>query len=135
MAVAGRRSARPAWLAGWSAAETMIRNWPKNCCAVGIAGALSPERLAAFSDSALASRFLYVCPERGQAASLAECDGEDALITELLMKIADFAGRDSPTTVPFDEGVARRLEALMPAIHQLADEADGVAAEWIGRGA
>ena len=137
MAEAGRPSARPAWLAGWSAAETMIRNWPKNCCAVGIAGALSPERVTALSDSALASRFLYVWPERRVAAvSLADSDADDAGLAALLRKIALFAGhREGPTVVPLDDGAARRLEALIPAIQQLADEADGVAGEWIGRGA
>ena len=136
MAEAGRRSARPAWLAGWSAAETMIGNWPKNCCAVGIAGALSPERLAALSDSALASRFLYVWPERRAAAvSLAETDEDDEDVAELLRDIACFAGhRERPAIVPLNAAAARRLEALMLEIQQRADEAEGVAAEWIGRG-
>jgi hypothetical protein len=133
MAEAGRRSARAAWLAGWSAAPALIDGWPKECFAVGIAGALSPERLA--FDNALAARFLYVWPGRGGAVSLADTDADDAGLAALLRKIAAFAGsREDPTVVPLDAGAARRLEALMPAIQLRAEESDGVAAEWIGRG-
>ena len=133
MAEAGRRPAKAAWLAGWSAAPALIGGWPKECFAVGIAGALSPEGLA--FDSALAARFLYVWPERRRAVSLADSDADDAGLAALLQKIAAFAGsREDPTVVPFDAGAARRLEALMPAIQLRAEESDGVAAEWIGRG-
>jgi hypothetical protein len=138
MAEAGRRSVRPAWLAGWSAAPAMIGGWPKACFAVGIAGALPPGFTGA--DSALASRFLYVWPERGASVSLADTDADDAGIAALLQKIAAFAGhRETPCVVPFDKGAERRLEALLPAIQQRADDAEdeglgGVAAEWIGRG-
>jgi len=133
MAEAGRRPVRPAWLAGWSAAPAMIGGWSKACFAVGIAGALPPGYTGA--DSALASRFLYVWPERGASVSLADTDADDAGIAALLQKIAAFAGhRETPCVVPFDKGAERRLEALMPAIQQRADDFDGVAAEWIGRG-
>ena len=135
---AGRRSGphsgRPAWLAGWNAASAMIGRYPKACFAVGLLGALAPERLVSL-DSALASRFLYVWPERGASVSLADTDADDAGIAALLQKIAAFAGhRETPCVVPFDKGAERRLEALMPAIQQRADDFDGVAAEWIGRG-
>lgn len=143
----GARSGRPAWLAAWNAGSAMIDDRSKACLAVGLLGALSPERLgggftggAGKLDSALASRFLYVWPGRGVAVSLADSDADDAGIVALLQKIAAFAGhRDTPCVVPFDAGAARRLEALMPAIQQRADAAEdeglaGVAAEWIGRG-
>jgi hypothetical protein len=109
----------------------------KDCLAIGIAGALSPERLVSFTDgdSALASRFLYAWPARGARVSLADTEADDAGLVALLQKIAALAGhRDTPCIVPFDEGAARRLEALMPAIQQRAEEAEGVAAEWIARG-
>jgi hypothetical protein len=143
MAEAGRRtgrgSGRPAWLAAWNAAPATIDDWPNACVAVGIAGALSPDRLrggAGGLDSALASRFLYVWPGRGAAVSLADTNADDAGLASLLRKIAAFAGhREHPTVVPFDAGAARRLEALMPLVQQRADSAEeGAAAEWIGRG-
>jgi len=144
---AGRRSGphsgRPAWLAGWNAASAMIGRYPKACFAVGLLGALAPERLSGSftgGDGALASRFLYVWPERGASVSLADTDADDAGIAALLQKIAAFAGhRETPCVVPFDKGAERRLEALMPAIQQRADAAEdeglgSVAVEWIGRG-
>ena len=138
MEEASRRPARPAWLAAWSAASATIGDHTKPCFAVGIAGALSPGVTG--GDSALSSRFLYVWPQRGAAASLADTDTDDAGIVALLRKIAAFAGhRESPCVVPFDAGAARRLEALIPAIRQRADAAEeeglgDVAVEWIGRG-
>lgn len=142
MAEARRRPARPAWLAAWNAGAAMIDDHAKACFAVGIAGALAPG--FAVGDSALASRFLYAWPERGAAASLADVDADDAGIAALLRKIAALAGhREQPCVVPFDDGAASRLEALMPEIQQRADAAEGdglgdgtgdVAAEWIGRG-
>ncbi len=146
MAGASARTHRAAWLAGWSAGPTRIGNWANGCFAVGLLGALAPDclsqgRLAVGTDggSALASRLLYAWPERGAAASLADTDADDEGIVALLQKIAAFAGhRETPCIVPLDKGAARRLEALMPAIQERADEADGegggVAAEWIGRG-
>ena len=120
----------------------MVDNQSKACFSACIAGALSPGFTggARELDAALASRFLYVWPERGAAVSLADTDADDAGIAALLQKIALFAGhRETPTVVPFDEGGVRRLEALMPALQQRADAADeeglgGAAAEWIGRG-
>ena len=138
MEEASARTVRPAWLAAWNAASAMIGDQSKPCFAVGIAGALSPG--VAVGDSALASRFLYVWPQRGASASLADTDADDAGIVALLAKIAAFAGhRESPCVVPFDTGAARRLEALMPAIRRRADAAEEeglgeVAVEWIGRG-
>ena len=138
MAEARRRAERPAWLASWSAETAMIGGWPKECFAVGIAGALSPG--AAFGDSALASRFLYVWPGRGAVPSLADTEADDAGLVALLQKIALLAGhREAPCTVPLSDEGARRLEALMPEIAQRAEEAADsgageVAAEWIGRG-
>jgi hypothetical protein len=130
-------AARPAWLAAWNAGPALIGERSRDCLAIGIAGALSPDRLASFTDgdSALASRFLYTWPERGACVSLADTEADDAGLVALLQKIAALAGhRDTPCIVPFDDGAARRLEALMPAIQQRAEEAEGVAAEWIGRG-
>ncbi|SJZ59180.1 Protein of unknown function [Enhydrobacter aerosaccus] len=137
-----RRPARPAWLAGWSAGSSLVGPRPRDDFAVGIAGALSPERLAAWGegDRALASRFLYVWPQRGAAPSLADGEADDSGLVALLQKIASLAGhRETPCVVPFDEDAARRLEALMPALQRPVDEreepgAEGVAAEWIGRG-
>ncbi len=143
MEEARRRSARLAWLAGWKGAPTMVHGLSQECLAVGLLGAMTPERLASFAreqEGALASCFLYVWPERAAVAPLADSEAEDAPIEALLLKIAAFAGhREDPAVVPFDEGAVRRLEALMPALRQLADECDetgggGVAAEWIGRG-
>ena len=151
---AGRRAARPAWLAGWNAGPAMIDGQPKACFAVSLLGALSPEdlggRLAPLTagtgglagklDSALASRFLYVWPERGRAASFAETEADDICLHGLLQKISAEAGhRETPSVLWLDEEGTRRLETLMPAVRQLADECDdtgggGVAAEWIGRG-
>jgi hypothetical protein len=130
-------AARPAWLAAWSAGPALIGERSRDCLAIGIAGALSPDRLASFTDgdSALASRFLYAWPERGTCVSLADTEADDAGLVALLQKIAALAGhREMPCIVPFDEGAARRLEALMPAVQHRAEEAEGVAAEWIGRG-
>ena len=137
MAEAGRRAERPAWLAGWNAAPAMIDGRPKACFAVSLLGALSPERLAPLiaGESALASRFLYVWPERGRAASFADTEADDICLDGLLQKISALAGhRETFSILPLEEDAARRLEMLMPAIRHLADESDGVAAEWIGRG-
>jgi hypothetical protein len=62
---------RPAWLAAWTAEDAMVRAGEEKCVAVGILGALSPDRLTfgrlapgfIDGDSALAARFLYVWPE------------------------------------------------------------------------
>lgn len=134
--------ARPAWLAGWSAGPARLSapgggEWSKACLAIGIAGALSPERLAAFAegDAALASRFLFAWPARGAVPSLADREADDAGLVALLQKIGALAGpREQPCIVPFDEAAARRLEALIPVLQQRAEAAEGVAAEWIGRG-
>jgi hypothetical protein len=135
---ARRRTARPAWLAGWSAGSARIGRHPEDCLAVGLLGAVGPERLASLvdGDSALASRFLYVWPARGiQEVSLADSGADDEGIVALLQKIADFAGhREMPCVVPLDGAGVRRLEGLMPALRRRAEEAEGVEAEWIGRG-
>ena len=140
---ARRRPARPAWLAGWSAGPARIGPFSQACFAAGIAGALTPASLsregggAGFidGDSALAARFLYIWPERGGAPSLADPGADDAGITALLQKIADFAGdRRTPTVVPLDDAAIPRLEQVMVSVQRRADEADGVAAEWIAKG-
>lgn len=138
MEAARRRAVRPAWLAGWSAGPAMIGRHSQDCFAVGLAGALTPDRLVPLveGDSALASRLLYVWPERGTGVvSLAETGADDKGLVVLLKKIATFAGhRETPCVVPIDEAAARRLEELMPAVRRRADEAHGVAAEWIAKG-
>lgn len=140
---ARRRPARPAWLAGWSAGPARIGLFSQECFAAGIAGTLTPASLsregggAGFidGDSALAARFLYVWPERGGAPSLADPGADDAGVTALLQKIADFAGdRRTPTVVPLDDAAIPRLEQVMVSVQRRADEADGVAAEWIAKG-
>lgn len=138
----GPAAARAAWVAGWSGGPARIDGLSEPCFAVGIAGALSPERLSALTsgDGALASRLLYAWPERGRPVSLVDSAADDAGIVKMLRRIAGLAGhREAPTVVPFDEGAARRLESLMPALAARADaaEEDGLgdlAAEWIGRG-
>ncbi len=147
MREASRGAARPAWLAAWSAGPAPLDKGVNDCFAVGIAGALTPERLAPEmlvptgqgnfldGDGALASRFLYAWPERGSAPSLAEADADDAGILALLQKIAGFAGhRDTPCIVPLDEAAVRRLEERMAALRRRADESDGLEAEWIAKG-
>src|SRR5437879_3536647 len=77
---AARRAKRPAWLAGWNAGAAMIGGGAQECFAVGIVGALLPERLAPGfidGDSALAARFLYVWPEPAGPASLGDADTDD----------------------------------------------------------
>ncbi|MCX7362338.1 MAG: DUF3987 domain-containing protein [Alphaproteobacteria bacterium] len=138
MEEASQRPARSAWLAAWNAASAMIDDWPKPCYSLVVAGALSPGYTGA--DSTLASRFLYVWPARGAAASLTDADADDAGIVALLQRIAALAShREQPCVVPFDAGAARRLEALMQAIRQRTDAAEeeglgDAAVEWIGRG-
>ena len=132
---ARRRPARPAWLAGWSAGPARIGPFSQECFAAGIAGTITPASLsrevggAGFidGDSALAARFLYVWPERGAAPSLADPGADDAGITALLQKIADFAGdRRTPTVLPLDDAAIPRLEQVMVSVQRRADEADGV---------
>jgi hypothetical protein len=132
MAGASARARRAAWLAGWSAGATRI-----DCFAIGLLGALTPDRLAAVADgdSALASRLLYAWPARGAPASLADTDADDAGLVALLQKIAAFAGhRETPCVVPLDEGGTRRLEALMPVLGQQADAFDEEGAAWLPNG-
>src|SRR5437899_1551082 len=82
---ASRSAERPAWLAGWDAAPARIRGAEQACFAVGLMGALSPERLAPAhlsqgfidGDSALAARFLYVWPEPAGLASLGDAATDD----------------------------------------------------------
>ncbi len=135
---AGGRTKRPAWLAGWSAEPAMIGGLSQHSFAVGILGALSPDRLAPGfleGDSALAARFLYVWPPAPGLASLGGEEGDDKGIVAMLQKIADFAGhRETPGHVPLDEPARLRLEALMEALRRQADAADGVEAEWIAKG-
>ena len=139
---AQRRAERPAWLAAWSAGPAMVGRWPRECLAVGIAGALSPERLApgfVDGDSALAARFLYAWPETGASGgklpSLADAEADDEGVVALLQKIANFAGhRETPGVVALDESAAKRLEGLMAELRRRAEEADGVEAEWIAKG-
>jgi hypothetical protein len=134
-------SGRAAWLAGWSAAPAEIGEHAKDCVALGLLGALAPEALASFTgggkggDGALASRFLYAWPERAAPASLVETEADDAGLIALLRRIASLAGlRESPCVLPVDEAGARRLEELMPQLWRLAEEAEGVATDWVGRG-
>jgi len=145
---AARRAERPAWLAGWSAGPAMIGRCPQECFAVGITGALSPDRLSADrlsegrlapgfvdGDSALAARFLYVWPETAGPASLADVEADDEGVVALLQKIANFAGhRETPGAVALDEAAAKRLEELMAEVRRRANEADGVEAEWVAKG-
>jgi hypothetical protein len=135
---AARRAERPAWLAGWSAGPAMIGRSPQDCFAVGITGALSPDRLApgfVDGDSALAARFLYVWPEAAGVASLGDAAADDEGVVALLQKIANFAGhRETPGVIPLDEAAAKRLEELMAELRRRADEADGVEAEWVAKG-
>ena len=138
---ARQRPARAAWLAGWSAGPARIgRYHTEECFALGIAGALTPESLSRGfigGDSALAARFLYVWPERGDnnKVSLADPGADDAGVTALLQKIADLAGhRATPCVVPVHDAALPVLERLMVAIQRRADDTDGVAAEWIAKG-
>jgi hypothetical protein len=136
---AARRAERPAWLAGWNAGPAMIGRTPQACFAVGILGALSPERLAPGfidGDGALAARFLYAWPPQAGVPSLADVDGpEDPEMVALLQKIADFAvPREKRLGVVLDEAAAQRLEELMAELRRRADEASGVEAEWIAKG-
>ncbi|HTR86426.1 MAG TPA: DUF3987 domain-containing protein [Reyranella sp.] len=140
---ARRRAVRPAWLAGWSAAPAHTgRHRDEESFAVGIAGTLTPERLLHRTgfldgDSALAARFLYAWPERGpRDVSLTDDEADDEGIAALLQKIADLAGhRETPGCIGLDEAGARRLEELIATLRQRAEACDGLAAEWIAKGA
>jgi hypothetical protein len=148
MAEARQRAERPAWLAAWSAAPALVDRRGHDCFAVGIAGALLPERLApgfVDGDSALAARFLYVWPgsgreEGGIAAgrlpSLAAAAADDDGLVALLQNIADVADhRDEPAIVRVDPAALTRLEGLMAELRHRAGAGEGsVEAEWIAKG-
>lgn len=134
---ARRRAERPSWLAAWNAGPARVALCLQPSFAVGVAGALSLERLAAFADgdSALAARFLYVWPQPASVASLSDAEADDVEIVALLQKIANFAGhRESPAVVPLDEAATVRLEGLMIELRRRAESAEGVEAEWIAKG-
>jgi hypothetical protein len=137
MRSAERPKARPAWLAAWSAGPARIGYAEQERLAVGIAGALTPDRVAGFvdGDSSLAARFLYCWPERGNVPSLAAAEPDDEGMLALMQKIANFAGhRETPGLVPLDAAATRRLEELIGELRARADAADGTEAEWIAKG-
>jgi hypothetical protein len=135
---ATQRADRPAWLAGWTAEDAMVRGGEEKCFAVGILGALSPERLApgfTDGDTALAARFLYVWPEPAGLPSLGGAGADDAGLVALLQKIANFAGdRRTPGYIPLDAEAIQRLEELLAELRARAGATDGVEAEWIAKG-
>lgn len=138
MEEAKRREERPAWLAAWNAGPAMVKRRDLECFAVGILGALSPDRLApgfVDGDRALAARFLYVWPQGEAAPSLASEPADDEGVVALLQKIADFAGHpETPGRLFFDEPAVRHLEEIMARLQQRSRELDGLEAEWIAKG-
>jgi len=140
---ASQRADRPAWLAAWTTEDAMVRAGEEKCVAVGILGALSPDRLTfgrlapgfIDGDSALAARFLYVWPEPAGLPSLGGAEADDAGLVALLQKIANFAGdRRTPGYIPLDDAAIRRLEELLAELRARADATDGVEAEWLAKG-
>ncbi len=143
MAGAQKHKTRHSWLAAWNAGPARISFGQQEIFAVGIAGALAPERLASpgnaqgfvDGDSALAARFLFCWPQAGRLPSLAGEEADDEGLVALLQKIANFAShRERPSSVTLDAPVHSRLEALMAELRELGEQADGVEAEWIAKG-
>lgn len=146
LVVARQRDVRAGWLSGWSAGGVVGKKVPGYSTAMmhqphfplGIVGTLTPDRLAdAFaSDDGFAERFLCAWPEPAARPILAERAADDEGIVAMLQRIAGAGGtiRD-PAIQTFDPDAVACLQRLLPELRERMNDATGIEAAWIGKGA
>lgn len=146
LAVARQRDVRAGWLSGWNAGGVAGKKVPgystammhRPHFALGIVGTLTPDRLAdAFAgDDGFAERFLYAWPDAVTKPILAERAADNESLVAMLQRIAQLGGTiGDPAIQTFDRDAGACLQRLLPELRERMNEATGIEAAWIGKGA
>jgi hypothetical protein len=145
----GGSADRPFWLESYNGGEYSADRVKDGdlpvivpALAIGITGGIQPDRLAsalmAGDDDGLASRFLYVWPERVPPRRPTRTADPEAAIERLAMLrrlpfAQGFDGEDVWRRVPFSDDAAATLQEWRETVAEWELEASGLYLGWLGK--
>lgn len=137
------RDDRPIWRAAWKAGPVTVARWrqpPRSLdhFAVSVLETVRPESLKEAlrtGDPGLAARFLFAWPGPQPYRSVAVVEASrDAEILQRLRALSHLARTpDDPCELVFDDRGRAALDGVLQAVHAERQQAEGLAAAWLGR--
>jgi hypothetical protein len=132
------------WLEAWKAGPAVWRGAHKTLrlerCPLSVLLTIRPERLMQAlgndGDDGLPARFLYAWPESPDHRPLAgRRAARDDLALDLLRRIGQVARPPAePLALAFDPSAAKAFDAFLADLHARLRHADGLEADWMGKG-
>ncbi|MGZ5912196.1 MAG: DUF3987 domain-containing protein, partial [Reyranella sp.] len=144
---------RSRWLEAWQAGPVVLQGARHvsrhERCPMSVLISIRPDRLLAAlgkddprkgnprqDEDGLAARLLYGWPDPPDFRSIAERRAaRDEVALDLLRGIARVARSPAnPLVLVLDEGAAKEFDAFLARLHGLVQRAEGLEADWLGKG-